>query len=68
MFKLLKILALTLLISGVFVDAKFSISSLFKEKKEEVKEHVLTVVSVADGDTITVKNHTDKSYSRVRFL
>lgn len=68
MFKLVKILTLTLLISGVLVDAKFSFSSLFKKKKQVVKEHVLTVVSVADGDTITVKNQTSKSYTRVRFL
>lgn len=36
--------------------------------KVDEDRHVLTVIKVADGDTITIRNETDRSTTRVRFL
>lgn len=60
MFGKLFYLGIILVIIATSVDAK-------KHKKVH-KEHKLTVVKVADGDTITIKNHTDHKQIRIRFL
>lgn len=54
-------LGVILLIVASSVNAK-------THNKQHLKEHKYTVVKVADGDTITVKNHTSHKSVRIRFL
>ncbi len=71
MFKLtvtLTILTISLLVDSKIVFRASSTTTPVAITRLPEREHVLTVVTVADGDTITVRNHTSRRETRVRFL
>ena len=68
MLRIQYILVIALFIACISDSADAAAKRKPKHHVKKVVDHIYTVDKVYDGDTITIRNHTSKRQTRIRFL